>query len=616
MDGEFTPVDDEIRAGPFARRGLGLVPLTDPGPPSRLTGVTPGEGTGPREAGAGLDILSQALERIRDGMGPDGIKVAEGVAAGAALTAMAPAAPRGARLVVRSTSVGDSRVAFPPRPPAGSRTSPFRRSNQPSPISPVNTTVRRCFSLNDERSDDDDEGDYGEVGGDGGGGGGTGGSAGFTGFGSLGRGGGLVRCDAETLSIDGVDDLGFDNESPKPSASGSTWDRGPLGTAHAGNSLAFPPAPVLGGSTIFLGSEFRLPVSASPTHLLHASPLLTTPPMLPGLALPSLAQAGTLRTVAQRGQRVSEFSAVAANHATVRLSKRGLTPADAEDLVLALDRNTSLVLLDLSHNFISDQGCQPLGKLLSRLGTLESLSLESNSIHPVGAISLSDHLMHNTTLRTLHLGANYIGPSGIAALGPAVAMSHLTELSLRDNFLTEKGAMALAVAIRGRSGTLIDLDLSGNYIGSEGALAILPALPTSLRRLSLSKNMIGHAAADGIVTFLTGHPALLGVRLDRNKLGPAACGRILVAAAMSTVINELSMESCGATNQSVLACMPHLNTNASMHTLSLLHNELSLDGFSQYWEQLFKMNRTLVNISVSDKLLSDTITGLRLSTTL
>ncbi|KAF8063677.1 BXL3 [Scenedesmus sp. PABB004] len=106
----------------------------------------------------------------------------------------------------------------------------------------------------------------------------------------------------------------------------------------------------------------------------------------------------------------------------------GLGDRDVADLAAALSRNTSVVLLDLSHNDVGDIGARLLARLLRSGGggsgsaapRLRALGLQHNAIGDDGAAALAAALPGNASLRRLWLQHNAIGAPGARAL--AVAM--------------------------------------------------------------------------------------------------------------------------------------------------------------------------------------------------
>ena len=89
---------------------------------------------------------------------------------------------------------------------------------------------------------------------------------------------------------------------------------------------------------------------------------------------------------------------------------------EAKALATALEKNTTLVSLDLYANNIGDEGAKALATALEKNTTLESLDLDVNTIGDEGAKALATALEKNTTIRGLNLNANNIGKEGIDAL--------------------------------------------------------------------------------------------------------------------------------------------------------------------------------------------------------
>ncbi|WIA43034.1 hypothetical protein OEZ86_009567 [Tetradesmus obliquus] len=106
----------------------------------------------------------------------------------------------------------------------------------------------------------------------------------------------------------------------------------------------------------------------------------------------------------------------------------GLDDQAVVDLVDALMVNSSVVLLDLSHNAVEDIGARALARLLRERSwgssKMRVMCLQHNQIGDDGAIALASSLSSNTQLRRLWLQHNAIGPPGAMAL--ATAMQHNT----------------------------------------------------------------------------------------------------------------------------------------------------------------------------------------------
>ena len=121
---------------------------------------------------------------------------------------------------------------------------------------------------------------------------------------------------------------------------------------------------------------------------------------------------------------------------------------EAKALATALEKNTTLVSLDLDVNSIGDEGAKALATVLEKNTTLQILELYENNIGDEGAKALATALEKNTTLVTLNPNFNSIG---------------------------DEGAKALATALE-KNTTIRGLNLYGNNIGKEGIDALTSVL--------------------------------------------------------------------------------------------------------------------------------------------
>jgi Ran GTPase-activating protein (RanGAP) involved in mRNA processing and transport len=86
----------------------------------------------------------------------------------------------------------------------------------------------------------------------------------------------------------------------------------------------------------------------------------------------------------------------------------------------SLTVNKSLQVLKLSYNGFGDVPTQELGVALKQNDTLEMLDLAYNSITPKAATVLQNALIHNKKIRSLVLDGNVLGNVGAKALVAAV----------------------------------------------------------------------------------------------------------------------------------------------------------------------------------------------------
>jgi uncharacterized protein (TIGR02996 family) len=124
---------------------------------------------------------------------------------------------------------------------------------------------------------------------------------------------------------------------------------------------------------------------------------------------------------------------------------------------------------------------------------------------------------HLANLTTLDLGGNKIGDEGAVALASSPHLAKLTSLDLNMNEIGDEGAVALASSRH--LANLTTLGLYGNRIGAEGAKALAGSSHlANLATLDLRGNDIGDEGTEALAG--SPHPAnLTWLNLGRNGIG-------------------------------------------------------------------------------------------------
>lgn len=158
-----------------------------------------------------------------------------------------------------------------------------------------------------------------------------------------------------------------------------------------------------------------------------------------------------------------------------------------------MQANQSLTHLDLSANFLSDDGTQGIASALHHNNTLTSLDLSRNDITPAGMPYLQNALLDNSTLAVLDLRVNDMRKRGAKAL--------LDTLKSKEHPVNTALVQLCKMPVRGLiDDTVEELDLSFRDI-SVGETVILTALLQSTRNLT-ALDMTGNVIRDDYLTFL------------------------------------------------------------------------------------------------------------------
>ena len=195
-----------------------------------------------------------------------------------------------------------------------------------------------------------------------------------------------------------------------------------------------------------------------------------------------------------------QFSLLHLQH-ILHLDVRGIKMTKVGAYVLGewFKPNISLQALEIGHNDLTDDGLTSiLNNLTSRLVrlTFSNCQLTYN-----GAVSISNILRNNKTLQYLDISRNFIGDDGISVLLNGLHFNTtLIQLVAYCCKFYNKGAKSVADMLQ-KNNTLKYLDISLNNIGDDGMSSIVHSLQTdngtgnmtnnTLTKLSVSFNEVG-----------------------------------------------------------------------------------------------------------------------------
>ncbi|KAI8597905.1 hypothetical protein EDD21DRAFT_446640 [Dissophora ornata] len=276
-------------------------------------------------------------------------------------------------------------------------------------------------------------------------------------------------------------------------------------------------------------------------------------------------------------------------------SKRISTSTRYEILVRIIEHtNMKIIHMVLSEDFM---------KLLSlqseRSSHLHKLSIEMTP-QGIGANDfrvLVKSLKTNNLLTTLNLRGNSIGNEGALALSEALETNTtLATLDLGDNSIGDKGALALSEALKTNI-ALTTLNLISNPIEKEGALALSEALKinTTLTTLNLKFNLIRKEGALALSEALKINTTLTTLDLGSNFIGNEGALALLATLKTNTTLTTLHLGSFQIGNEEALALSEALKTNTTLTTLYLGGNLIGNEGALALSKAL-KTNTTLTTL--------------------
>ena len=222
--------------------------------------------------------------------------------------------------------------------------------------------------------------------------------------------------------------------------------------------------------------------------------------------------------------------------ARVDLEDITLQVTDATLVADTIRKQACCTSLNLTNCSIDDSGCKALANGIVLCHTLRELILCNNRISMIGltevlkscfqitsldvkrncigpsVVAIAENMninnWSNSVLRKLDISFNNIGDTGVAALAHCLKhMFSLSILNLKCTKISDEGAISLAELFRhltastSTTGMLQKLDMSYNHISDVGAVALAESIKhlTRLTELNLTGNKIGDEGAVAII---------------------------------------------------------------------------------------------------------------------
>lgn len=199
----------------------------------------------------------------------------------------------------------------------------------------------------------------------------------------------------------------------------------------------------------------------------------------------------------------------------------GANSSCIENLMVGLKSNKTLVTLDLRDNDIGMEGAIFIADALQSGPKLRQLNLSGCNIESQGAIAIINSLS-NSSIETLNLSDNYIGDDGATQIGLVLETNKsLKQLSIQENQITDDGMASISKGLTRNKG-LQFLGVQWNFITNNGALYLNTCLTqnSSLRALHILGNAIDR---DGVKSILEGSLVLNTKPIDVDVAGMNCC---------------------------------------------------------------------------------------------
>ena len=231
------------------------------------------------------------------------------------------------------------------------------------------------------------------------------------------------------------------------------------------------------------------------------------------------------------------------------LNSNNIPQEASNELALAIESNQLLRKLRISNNNLHYSAIVVLNSLAD-ITTLTILDLNNNQITQEAGEALASVIMHNTRLEELYLHSNNLG---IGTVKVAKSLQHITTLrvlSLDNNNIPQEASEELALAIKSNE-QLEKLSLNNNNLHSS-TIFILNSLSTitTLTVLGLNNNQIPQEAGEALASVIKHNTRLGTLCLNDNNLGVGTLKIVKALQCITTITilglgnNNIPKEAC------------------------------------------------------------------------
>ena len=266
-------------------------------------------------------------------------------------------------------------------------------------------------------------------------------------------------------------------------------------------------------------------------------------------------------------------------HFTVIRLRKSIDGNLACQLADALHNTTTLKTLELyvSHPD-GTKGATGIGKLVHNNKSLEKVNVSCCKIDGKGVHHLVQALRENTTVTKLNLSGNPIGTNGALALAKVVHNKSLQNFDMSNCNIDSEGLYACHLAQSFcENTTLKELDLSHNPIGTltKGAMALAKVMhSTSLQVVKVCSCSIDSEGAYHITQALHENTTLRRLDLSHNPIGTNGA----MALMHSKSLQEVDMGHCSIDSEGLGHLARASYENTTLKKLDLSYNPIGKKG--------------------------------------
>jgi Ran GTPase-activating protein (RanGAP) involved in mRNA processing and transport len=250
----------------------------------------------------------------------------------------------------------------------------------------------------------------------------------------------------------------------------------------------------------------------------------------------------------------------------------------AETLAQALEKNHSLLYLDISNNYLGDQAGARIFQALAMNRALQGLSMSSNQLGKHAACALADTLAVNDTVQDLDLSHNnFCNLAGEMIANALASNAGVQSLNLSYNSLGHHAARAMWQALK-RNSTIQTLNLAINRMGEDIPQHQAATYFNHFDEHDNTFSINTDSASAVIYDAFCANGTLLGLNLSSNGLSEYAICAIAQGLVMNSCLTSLEL-SYNCVQETAAAMIGHaLTCNNTLQNINLSYTYLGYSG--------------------------------------
>ncbi|XP_049626666.1 leucine-rich repeat-containing protein 74A [Suncus etruscus] len=281
----------------------------------------------------------------------------------------------------------------------------------------------------------------------------------------------------------------------------------------------------------------------------------------------------------------------------VNLNHHGLGPKGIKAIAITMVSNTSVAVLEVADNFITDKGTKYLVEMLQENYYLQELNISENDLNFEGATIISNFFQKNaSSISKLQLSGNHFKDDAAELLCQSLAFNYqIKVLDLSHNEFSDKAGEYLGLMLGINIG-LKTLDLSWNHIHTWGSVALCSGLRTNvtLEKLYYSMNGFGNEGASALGDILRVNSCLTYLDLTSNNISNDGINRISRGLEVNESLKVLKLFLNPINVEGALSLIQAIKKNPKSVMEELdISNVLVTEQFTKILESVYSMHPQL-----------------------